>query len=68
METHLFIHEKPPRRQTGGVGLDFLNELRLQLHRTESINLTIDIVIPVDETDPFDTGPLFDDKRRALHF
>ena len=41
---------RPPR------GSSFLHELRLELHRTDAVDLAVDVVVAVDEADVLDLG------------
>lgn len=43
----------------GEVNLVFLHKLRFQFHLTETINLTVDIVVALDQTDTFNAGTDF---------
>ena len=46
--------------------LDFLDELGLQLHRSDAADLAIDIVVAIDQSDVFDFGADLYDQRCAL--
>jgi len=46
----------------------FLDEFRFQLHRAEAIDLAVDVVIAVDQTDVARLGADLHHQRRPLHF
>src|SRR3990167_7854425 len=46
----------------------FLHELGFQLHRTDAIDLAVDVMVALDQTDVLHLGSHLDDRRRALTF
>ena len=48
--------------------LPILHKLRLQLHRSETVNLAVDIMIAVNQADAFHFRALLQDRRTAFHF
>ncbi|KAG0755225.1 hypothetical protein G6F22_020688 [Rhizopus arrhizus] len=51
-----------------GAASDFLDELRLQAHLAEAVDLAIDVVVAVDQADAFDLGAHLDHPARPLEF
>ena len=59
-----------PALRLSGTGIEYLrllHELRLQLHGTDAVDLAVDVMVAVDQTNVPDLGPHLDDQRRTLH-
>src|SRR5690606_24166823 len=54
-------------RAASDEGSGFLDELGLEFHRPDTVNLAVNVVIALDQPDVLHFGTDLDDQRRALH-
>ncbi len=53
------LQDDKPANEYSGCALGFFNEFRLQLHRTKTFNLAIDIMVAFHQPDILDLGADF---------